>query len=153
MWRRGSHSHHQYLQYFVSIILFYTVNLYRNIVFAMPTHLLYFKPYSLTQYLWPGTSWIWILIKEPHSTLQDSPPGSGCGGCLTVPEQPIVRRKTAVSHPLRSSSSCYTSSPCNKIPAEDSIVSMEPDLLTWASIFCLYVWTDYGGSIHSGEIP
>jgi len=64
----------------MGIILFYTVNLYRNKVFAMPTHLLYFKPYSLTQNLWPGTSWIWILIKEPHSTLQGSPPGAGCGG-------------------------------------------------------------------------
>jgi len=46
----------------------------------MLTHLLYFKPYSLTQNLWHITSWIWILIKEPHSTLQCSPPGSGCGG-------------------------------------------------------------------------
>ena len=53
-------------------------------VMFLPTHLLYLKPYSLTQNLWPGTSWIWILIKEPHSTLQGSPPGSGCGGCLTV---------------------------------------------------------------------
>ena len=75
----GSHSHRQYLQSFMGIILFYTVNLHRNKVFAMPTHLLYFKPYSLTQNLWPGTSWIWILIKEPHSTLQGSPPGAGCG--------------------------------------------------------------------------
>ena len=52
----GSHPHQQYLQSFKGIILFYTVNLYRNKVFAMPTHLLYFKPYSLTQNLWPGTS-------------------------------------------------------------------------------------------------
>ena len=51
-WRRGSHPHQQYLQSFKGIILFYTVNLYRNIMFAMPTHLLYFKPYSLTQNLW-----------------------------------------------------------------------------------------------------